>query len=223
MENNKFLEILNTRALQVEDRLLTQDSSCQSIKLLVSGGSSSTLMLLVFAHLQKNNLLKLPIEIVYLQFDNYVWLEREALRTLAKKLQIPITLNQISEVPLTSDKIWKSADKACRYDLIWKFINENIKNKMITGCGWTQYLRTSYDLSLAGKEVVLHKNFSANTIDFYTPEIWNSYKNLSQVHLFFELWSEIPFHSMRYWQDYVFQNIFSEFKPCLDWNLENYL
>lgn len=215
-----FLNILESRVLQIEKYFLGQER--ESIDLFLSGGSASSLMLHAFSILQKRKIIKMPIQAIYIQFDNFIWLEREAARSLSESLQIPLKEIAISESSLVSSEIWNSTPVSERDVLLWQFINKQIDTLAVVS-GWPQYNRVDQELSVPGVEVFPQLALSENRICFFITEMWPIFLKHEKSKLFFELWSQIPFPSMRYWQDYVFKQIFPEFHPCLEWKLKNIL
>lgn len=217
---SEFLSILENRAAQIEKEFSAR--GIKSIDVFVSGGSSSALMLYAFSSAQKRNKIKTPIQAIYIQFNNFIWLEREATRNLSKHLQIPLKEIVLSETSLTLSEHWKSSPVTERETLIRRFVNKNIASLAVVG-DWPQYLRIDQELSVPGIEVFPHQAAAENRIVFFTEQMWQEFIKHEKSELFFELWSQIPFPSIRYWQDYVFKDIFPEFQPCMEWKLKNIL
>ena len=216
-----FLPALKIRALEIEREFLIAQRA--EINILVSGGSASSLMLHIFADLQASKILQLPVRAVYLQLNNFIWLEREAARSLAASLQIPFEEVVISEIDLIKSEIWKNSTTATREELIWHHLDDNLADRMISGRGWPQFIRLHTELAVPGTEILAPEIFLKNVIEFYKPELWQAFLAESSTQLFFDLWGQIPFQSIRYWQDYVFKKNIPTFQPCLDWKFKNIL
>lgn len=188
--------------------------------LLVSGGSTSTFMLHLFAGLNPQ---ALSLEVIYLQFEHFNWLERESLRRLVKDLKVSYSEQPLSSTFLTANPEWKNAQEAQRHQWLWQFIDSQLGFKCVAGLGWRNYQRISTDLSLPGRSLEPPPLVLNNITRFYTLELWEAFLKHPGCKPFFEHWPTIPFDNIRYWQDYVFKKVQPGFQPTPEWKLQKIL
>ena len=181
------------------------------IYILVSGGSSSNFLLNAFAKWGD----KKKINPIYFQFVDFQWLERESLFSQVKNLNLNLKIINFNELDFAKKtENWTTHTINERYRSIYSEILSTLEKKAISGHGVVNVYRDNHGkLNKASDENLLNIDSEV----FFNSEINSAILNCDKGKLFFELGESIPFQDFRYWQDFVFKDLFSNIEPCTKW------
>lgn len=225
MNSTESLEAKFPDTLKARVDALSAAARGKTVYLLVSGGSISTLMLHAWKSFAPADT---TFGAIYLQFDDFIWLERENARQTAQSLGIELHEVPISERALLAEV---GRDKFSR-ETLWPSVLGHASMKpfetVISSFGWPRLLceRDGHGTVILSERLPVPINAPKNFIDFFSnanSAEWRAFRSDPFVELFDTLKDEIPFPDVRYWQDFVFKKYFPQFQPCSAWKVEDYL
>lgn len=218
---NDFLELIRFRLESI-----VKEAGNRTPSVLLSGGSTSTFLLRAWARFLPSTMTRRAI---YLQFDHFNWLERENARLAASECGFDLVEIQLSEKPLLSLLNRGEFDRDQFWSLALSEARVQAEGPLLSGFGWPELFcdRETATGRCHLREHVFHRSRGKDDcLDFFDPlkkNEWRAFRTDPQVQLFESLIDEIPFSSIRYWQDFVFQKHISTFQPCPAWKIEECL
>lgn len=218
---NDFRNALQSRVEAIIEKLCDQPAC-----ILVSGGSISMLILHAWAAFTPTQLKR---HAVYIQFDDFIWLERENARQVAKELGFDLVEIPISESQALSSMHGQGFDREKFWNSILSQQSLLQFGSLISGFCWPELVcvrNTATGLTTLQEKLSISPYRCPEHINFFaeskSPE-WDAFRTDPLVQLFISLVDEIPFPNIRYWQDFVFQHHIESFRPCPAWKIEEYL